>query len=74
VIDPATQRPADTIVGATVCAKSCMVADALTKLVMIAGEESLAVLEHYQSSAMLISRDGVIKVSGNWKDAVCDAA
>ena len=74
VIDPATQKTADTIVGASVRATSCMVADALTKIVILGGEESLAVLDQYQASAMLISKGGIIQVSDNWKDAIHDAA
>lgn len=73
VIDPATQTVVHGISGATVCSESCMIADAMTKIVVIAGEQASAVLEHYQSSAMLISADGMIKVSGNWKDSVGDA-
>ena len=74
VIDPATQRPATAIVGATVRAASCMIADALTKIVMVLGEDALAVLDHYRASAILVSRDGTILRSDTWKEAVHDAA
>ena len=38
-IDPASQKPAIEIAGATVRAQSCTIADALTKVVMIAGKK-----------------------------------
>ena len=40
-----TREPVHAIAGATVCAPSCMIADALTKVVMIAGEGGDGVAE-----------------------------
>jgi thiamine biosynthesis lipoprotein len=66
VIDPATLKPVDTFQGATVRAHSCMIADALTKIVMVAGENSPPILQHYQAAAMLVHRDGAVRVTDNW--------
>jgi len=74
VIDPGTGRPAHAIDGATVRAPSCMVADALTKIVMIAGTDALALLEQYGASALLISADGDVHITPDWHNAVYLAA
>lgn len=74
VVDPGTGRPADGIAGATVRAPSCMVADALTKIVMISGTDALALLEHYNADALLISADGDIQITPGWHQAVHRAA
>jgi thiamine biosynthesis lipoprotein len=65
VIDPLTGKPTELIDGATVRASSCIVADALTKIVMIAGTEATEVLEHYDASALLVSRDDV-RITPDW--------
>jgi thiamine biosynthesis lipoprotein len=70
VIDPRTSRPARAAVGATVRARRCMVADALTKIVMITGEAAASVLAEYGASAVFVSHDGDLRVSGNWQNAV----
>lgn len=74
IIDPATRRPACSIDGATVRAPNCMVADALTKIVMIAGTDAIGLLEHYHASALLISADGDIHITSDWHHAVHLAA
>jgi FAD:protein FMN transferase len=47
VIDPAAAMPVRSIIGATVCAGSCVIADALTKVVMNGGEAAAPTLEYY---------------------------
>ncbi|OAF09110.1 FAD:protein FMN transferase [Bradyrhizobium neotropicale] len=74
VIDPATQRPACLIDGVTVRAPSCMVADALTKIVMISGTDAGQLLECYQAGALLISADGDVQITSDWHHAVHLAA
>ena len=66
VIDPTTLRRVDTFLGATVRANSCMTADALTKIVMVASEASPSILQHYQAAAMLVHRDGAVRVTDDW--------
>jgi FAD:protein FMN transferase len=73
-IDPATQRPAAEIAGATVRASSCMVADALTKIVMISGERAAGILHAYQASALFVSAAGDVCVTPEWQDVVRAAA
>ena len=57
VIDPVTALPAQAVLGATVCAPSCVIADALTKIVMNAGDDSCRVpaKDRYQGKRALCS-------------------
>ena len=70
VIDPTSQQPACGILAATVRAPSCMIADALTKVVMLAGGRSASLLEHYRASALLLAHDGDVRVTADWEEAV----
>jgi thiamine biosynthesis lipoprotein len=74
IIDPVRRRPAHAIDGATVRASSCMTADALTKIVMIAGTDATELLEHYNANALLISTDGDVQITPDWHHAVYLAA
>jgi FAD:protein FMN transferase len=74
VIDPRTLRYAQAAVGATVRANRCMIADALTKVVMVTGEAASPILAQYGASALFLSPDGDLRVSGNWQNAVRLAA
>jgi FAD:protein FMN transferase len=74
VIDPATAMPAQSISGATVCAPTCMIADALTKVVMNAGENAGTVLEYYDADALFVSSRGDACMTANWKNEVHLAA
>jgi FAD:protein FMN transferase len=74
VIDPATAMPAQSISGATVCASCCMIADALTKVVMNAGESAGSVLEFYGADAFFVSSLGDAHITANWKNEVHLAA
>jgi thiamine biosynthesis lipoprotein len=66
IIDPLTGRPTEANDRATERARSCMVADALTKIVMIAGIEVSELLEHYNASALLVSTDGDVRITPDW--------
>ena len=70
VIDPACGSPVQTYAGASVCAETCMTADALTKVVMLSGRQSGEILEHYRASALLVAADGDICVTSNWPGVV----
>ena len=74
VIDPSTRQPARGIDAATVRAPSCTVADALTKVVMIAGHSSAALLEHYCAGALLALPAGGVQMTEDLQNAVCLAA
>ena len=71
VIDPSTNAPVFTVVGATVRAPSCMLADALTKVVMIQGESAEPLLARYHASALTVTADDVIRITPGWQGATC---
>jgi thiamine biosynthesis lipoprotein len=73
IIDPRTRKPACGSLGATVRASCCMVADALTKVVMIAGQSAGTLLDRYGASALFVSQDGRV-VARNLEGAVGIAA
>jgi FAD:protein FMN transferase len=74
IIDPGSGRPVQTIDGATVRAPSCMLADALTKIVMISGTNASELLEQSGASALLVSADGEVQITPDWHHAVHLAA
>lgn len=74
VIDPGTGKPADGLAGATVRAASCMMADALTKIVMIMGPDASELLAHYGAGALLVSPDGDVRITPNLHHAINRAA
>jgi thiamine biosynthesis lipoprotein len=74
VIDPLTAMPVRAIIGATACAPSCMIADALTKVIMNAGEGAAAILEHYGANALFVSARGQVHITADWKNEVHLAA
>ena len=69
VIDPRSCAPVRVILGASVRAPSCMIADALTKVVMIAREDAGPVLDHYRASALIVARGGEVCATADWQDA-----
>jgi len=70
VVDPRRAAPSLGIRGATVLAPSCLLADALTKLVRIAGEAAGPVLERYGASALFLSAGGLVHVTRDWSTRV----
>lgn len=74
IIDPSTRGPTRMVDAATVRAPSCMVADALTKIVMITGTCATELLEHYNASALLVLTDGDVQITPDWHNAVYLAA
>jgi len=70
VIDPRCGRLPRAVCGTSVRASSCMAADALTKIVMIAGQGAATVLEHYGASAMFVSATGQICATSDWQDLI----
>jgi len=74
VIDPRSGAQVCAIAGATVRAPSCMIADALTKVVMIAGEAAASLLTHYRASALLVFQSGEIRATADWQDGIRLAA
>ena len=74
IIDPSRQAAVDEIAGATVRAPSCLMADALTKIVMIRGEETLPLLRRHGAKALFVTNSGEICTSPGWPDAIAAAA
>jgi FAD:protein FMN transferase len=72
VIDPRTAAPAR-LFGATVRAQSCMLADALTKVVMTTGEAAAPLVASCGASALFVSQDGV-HLTADWQDGIRLAA
>jgi len=62
-IDPRTGRLVEAIAGASVRAPSCMIADALTKVVGVMGEAALPVLDHYGASAVLFRQGRTVRLA-----------
>jgi FAD:protein FMN transferase len=69
-IDPATQEPTTEIAGASVRAPSCAIADALTKVVMIAGELAAELLAQYHASALMVMASGDVRVTPEWEHGI----
>ena len=74
VIDPHGGKPISGIRGATVRAPSGMIADALTKVVMVAGTSAADLLEHYRADALLVPAVGGVQLTRGLQDAMCLAA
>jgi thiamine biosynthesis lipoprotein len=74
IVDPRTRPLAPRCAAASVCAPSCMMADALTKVVTLAGEDAAAVLRHYGARALLVTSDGDLLVTADWHGAFAHAA
>ncbi len=74
IIDPRTGSPPTRIRGATVRAPVCMLADALTKVVMITGESAVDLLTQCGADALVVLADGRIRMTRDFESAVCLAA
>jgi len=66
IIDPRRPAPATAIRGATVRAPSCVLADALTKIITIAGEGGASILARYGASALFLSADDQVHATPDW--------
>jgi thiamine biosynthesis lipoprotein len=74
VIDPRTGRPGRRICAATVRASRCVLADALTKVVMIAGPAAIDLLCECGADALVLSARGRIRMTRDFESALCLAA
>jgi FAD:protein FMN transferase len=72
VIDPNGGR--SVFAGATVRAPTCMVADALTKIVMIARQGAEELLQQCSASAFLFLESGDVWITPDWQDGIRLAA
>jgi len=70
ITDPRAQRPVSRALGASVRAPSCMIADALTKVVIIEPQSAAALLRQDHASALVVSENGDINVTREWDGAL----
>jgi thiamine biosynthesis lipoprotein len=73
-IDPRTGKPVQAIIAATVRAPTCMIADALTKVVMVEAASAGPLLEHYTAGALMVLADGGVQMTEDLSGAVRLAA
>ena len=62
LIDPRNRLPSMTTRTVSVAASTCMIADALTKVVALDGDRSARLLDHYAASATIVS-----PAHGRWR-------
>ena len=74
IIDPHNRTRVRAISGATVRAPCCMLADALTKVVMIAGRSAGGLLDHHDAGALIALEDGGIDMTPDFAGILCLAA
>ena len=70
IVDPRPTAPRPEILGATVTAPSCLLADALTKVVMIAGESAGPLLARYGAAALFLGAGDQVHVTREWSRTV----
>jgi thiamine biosynthesis lipoprotein len=63
IVHPPSGEPTAIIRSATVRACTAMAADALTKVVMLAGEDALPVLAHFEADAIFVAESGAAMCS-----------
>ena len=73
-IDPTTGAPVVEFAGASVCAPSCIIADALTKIVLISGKKAAALLKTHEASALIVSAAGDVRITPKWQNVLRAAA
>ncbi len=65
IVEPCSYAPV-AVQSATVRARTAMLADALTKIVMLRGEASLPVLVHFHADALFVVTAGEVLCSPRW--------
>ncbi|MEP6669751.1 MAG: FAD:protein FMN transferase [Chthoniobacter sp.] len=70
IIDPHTGQRVTQVLSATVRARQAMLADALTKVVMLRGEAALATLQHFSADAIFFTTSGEERCSPRWHAAL----
>jgi len=74
IIDPRTRQAVRSVNAVTVRAPSCLIADALTKVVMAEGPSAADLLDHYRAGALVVSAAGAVQMTEDLQGAVCLAA
>ena len=74
IIDPRRRRAVRGIASATVRAPCCMIADALTKILMVRGSPAEPLLDHYRAEAVVVFSDGAVQMTRGFESTVHRAA
>src|ERR1700731_4706449 len=69
VVDPASGEPVRAVIGTTVRAPSCLLADALTKIAMAGGPSAAPLLRQFAAAALFVSAEGEVYTTPEWRDA-----
>ncbi|HZV20921.1 MAG TPA: FAD:protein FMN transferase [Hyphomicrobiales bacterium] len=67
IVEPRTGKAIEAVAGAAVIAPACVIADALTKPVMILGETSGALLRAYDARALIVCANGSVLHTPGWE-------
>ena len=70
IIHPRSGELATRVRSATVRAPSAMLADALTKVVMLCGEAALPVLDHFGADAIFVAQSDEARCTAGWHAAI----
>ena len=69
IVDPAARTACTSSRSVSVIAPSCVIADALTKVVALRGERSVPVLDRFDASALILNADGAVAIGGTTRAA-----
>jgi thiamine biosynthesis lipoprotein len=64
IVDPAACAACTTSRSVSVLASTCVIADALTKVVALRGHRALPVLKQFGASALMLNADGAVTIGG----------
>jgi thiamine biosynthesis lipoprotein len=67
LVDPHRRKCGRRYSSVSIQAKNCLLADALTKIVMLRGEKSFSLLEKFGAAALLITTESKALYSPGWK-------
>jgi len=74
IVDPIARDACTASRSVSVLAATCVVADALTKVVTLRGERSLPVLERFDASALILNADGAAVMLGRTAVSCAEAS
>lgn len=70
IVEPSTGKQVTQVRSVTVRARTAMLADALTKVVMLRAEAALPVLKHFRADAIFYSASGEERCTSRWHAAL----
>ncbi len=73
-VDPVRREAGLSFASVSVRAASCMMADALTKAVLAAGNHAPAWLAAFRAEALVVAHDGAIRATPGWSTSPCASA